>query len=465
MDPFPAMLAAYLALIAALALHGLRSVRTPAQFLVAGRRSSGLLVGGSLAATILGGSNTVGLAAQAYRLGLAGSWWLLVGALGLAGLLFFIRPLRTHPVYTLPQLIGLWYGPLMRRVAAGFIAAAWLGVVGAQAGAAGTVLAAFLGGSVRLWTLGVGAVFILYTAAGGQVSVMHTDLAQLVLVLAGIGACAFIGLQRAGGFAGLSDALRGPLGGEALAFPVSGLFGPVDLGLLLLVVGSTYLIGPDMLSRVFCSRSDRAARRGILLSIGVIVPFALIVALAGMVSRALLPAAGPEASLARLALTVLPDALAALCLLALLSAFLSSADTTLLTLAAVLSLDLPRPSSPTSAAIEGASPRMAALRLTVLGAGAAAVAIGVFSGGVIPSLLLGYSVFSGGLFVPILAGLSGKPLGPRAALAATALGGTLALSGRLAGSDALLAAAFIASTLILVWDRLRRNGPRRTGNR
>lgn len=458
MSVFGLVLAAYLFAVAAAAVRGVRTARTPEQFLVAGRRSGTLQVGGSLAATIIGGSSTVGLAGLAFRQGLTGSWWLLVGAPGLTCLLLFLRALRSQPAYTLPQLIGHWYGPGMRRLAAAFVAAAWLGIVGAQANAAGSVLATFLGGRPALWTVAAGAVFVLYTAAGGQISVMGTDLLQLAVILAGIGACVAAGLRRVGGLSGLGDALRSTPGpawpaGGALAFPFSGAFGPFDLALLLLVVGSTYLTGPDMVSRVFCARSERAATRGVLMAIGVIVPFAPAMALVGLLARALHPGTGFDAALPQLVRGALPAPLAALFMVALLSAFLSSADTTLLTLAAVFRLDLlGRSESGTTA-----------LRLTVAGAGAAAVAVGVLSGGVIPSLLLGYTVFSGGLFVPIVSGLAGAPLRRGPAFLACGLGGAIALAGRLAGSDRVVAAAFLGPALILAADRVirpRRSEPR-----
>jgi len=453
---FALMLAAYLAGIAAAALRGVRTARTPERFLVADRRCGGLLVGGSLTATIIGGSSTLGLAGLAFRQGLTGCWWLLVGIPGLAGLLLFVPALRAQPAYTLPQLIGRWYGPAMRRASAALVAASWLGIVGAQASAAGSILATFMGGRPRMWTLAAGGLFILYTAAGGQLSVMGTDLLQLALILAGIGSCLAAGLLRVGGLPGLGAALRaasGPPGAEALAFPFSGAFGPVDLALLLLVVGSTYLTGPDMLSRVFCARSDRAARGGILGAACLIAPFAPAMALIGLLARARRPTASCEAALPELGRTVLPAPLAALCMIALLSAFLSSADSTLLTLAAVINLDLlHRP--------DGPAPAVGELRLTVVGAGAAAVAVGALSGGVIPSLLLGYSVFSGGLFVPILAALAGRPMRPLPVMVACAAGGSLALAGRLAGSDALVAGAFALSALALAADRLSRRGGR-----
>ncbi len=441
MTAFPLALAAYLVLICTVAAFAFLRVRSAADYWLAGRRSSGLATGGSLAATIVGGSSTLGLAGLAFQRGLTGSWWLLVGPIGLSLLLFFLRSLRSRIVYTLPELIGGWYGPVMRKLAGIFILVAWMGIVGAQARAAGSILCTFLGGDPLIWTAAGGAVFVLYTAAGGQISVIRTDLFQALLIFLGIGCSALIGLRLIGGLAGL----RSTLPPVMFSFPVSPSFSLFDLALLVLVVGSTYLIGPDMLSRIFCSGSERAARRGVLISIAIIVPVTLLVTACGLISRALFPEAAPEAALPLLAGRALPPWLGALLLIALLSAFLSSADTTLLTMSAIISVDFLH---------QGATDRLLVPRLTVVFCGAAAVLVGIFSGGIIPSLLLGYSVFSGGLFVPILAGLLGRPLRRPAALAAACLGGLTALAGKLAGSDILVAVSFFLGFAILLGDRL-----------
>jgi len=100
------------------------------------------------------------------------------------------------------------------------------------------------------------------------------------------------------------------------------------------------------------------------------------------------------------------------------------------------------------------SNRLLGPRLSVLFCGAAALLVGIFSGGIIPSLLLGYSIFAGGLFVPILAGLIGKPLRRKAAFSAAFLGGGCALAGKLLGSDILVASAFGVGLAVLAVDRL-----------
>jgi SSS family solute:Na+ symporter len=214
---------------------------------------------------------------------------------------------------------------------------------------------------------------------------------------------------------------------------------------MLLVVGSTYLVGPDMLSRVFSARDQDCARRGILISIGVIVPVAVFVTAAGMSARFLYPDISPEAALPVLMRKALPPWLSALTMIALLSAFLSSADTTLLTMSAILTVDI-------LAARD--SRGLLVPRLCVLACGSAALAVGIFSGGIIPSLLLGYSVFAGGLFVPILTGLVGKPMRSPAVLIAAILGGSCALVGKLAGSDLLVAGSFAGGLVVAAVDRI-----------
>jgi SSS family solute:Na+ symporter len=441
MNPFLLALGIYLLVILGVGIAGIVRVRTPADFWIAGGRASAVATGGSLAATIVGGSSTLGLASLAFSRGLTGSWWLLVGPVGLFALLFFVRTIKSRSVYTLPELIGGWYGPVMARISGLFVVVAWLGIVGAQATAGGRILSTFFGGQTRYWTLAVGAVFVAYTLSGGQVSVIRTDLLQVLLIGTGLSLCAAVGLRLSGGFAGLSAGL--PV--SFFSFPLSSDFSGLDLTLLLLVVGSTYLVGPDMLSRVFSARSEQSARRAILISICVIIPMAVFVTFAGMSARFLYPEIPAEAALPVLAKQTLPSWLSALTMIALLSAFLSSADTTLLTMSAILTVDFLSKKNAEDLAIP---------RLAVLGCGTAALLVGIFSGGIIPSLLLGYSVFTGGLFVPILAGLFGKPLRASLAIAAAILGGLCALIGKLVGSDLLVAGSFAIGLAVLGADRI-----------
>lgn len=423
-------------------------VRTPDSFFVADRNSGSLSTGGSLTATIIGGSSTLGLAGLAFSKGITGAWWLLVGAIGLFCLLFFVKRIKEHKVYTLPELLGKWYGETVRKAASILIAFAWLGIVGAQVSAAGRLISTFFPGNVSIWILISGSVFILYTLAGGQISVIKTDLAQAVLIVIGILTASLLGLSRVGWLNGLHEKLNL----SYFYFPVTTNFTLKDLTVLILVVGTTYLIGPDMISRIFCSRTVKTSKRGIAVSILIIVPMAFIIAFIGIEAKALFPGTSGEAAFPLIIREVLPPVLGALTITALLSAFLSSADTTLLTLSAIVSID-----------IFGIRKRKILIyRLTVLISGIFALVIGIFSGGIISSLLLGYSVFSGGLAVPIIAALAGKPLSKPAALASIITGGVAAFIGKIISNNTLILAAFGITLAILVIDIfLKLNGKKR----
>jgi SSS family solute:Na+ symporter len=133
-------------------------------FFVADRGTSFLLISGSLFATIIGGSATVGMAGLGYRQGLVGSWWLLVGAIGLFFLgLFLAETVRGYAVYTLPEILEIQYGPEAKLLASGLIVIAWMGIIAAQIVAAGRILEAIADASPSLLMVITACVFIVYT--------------------------------------------------------------------------------------------------------------------------------------------------------------------------------------------------------------------------------------------------------------------------------------------------------------
>ncbi|MCE5274725.1 MAG: sodium:solute symporter family protein, partial [Deltaproteobacteria bacterium] len=88
-----------------------RRIRGIAGFYVSDRSGSALLISGSLLATIVGASQTLGLAGLGYARGLVGAWWMLVGSVGLFILTFRLaEKVRAAEVYTLPELLKRQYG-------------------------------------------------------------------------------------------------------------------------------------------------------------------------------------------------------------------------------------------------------------------------------------------------------------------------------------------------------------------
>jgi len=93
----------YFLVMIAIGLVSRREAKGADDFLVAGRKGSSLFITGSLLATIVGGSATVGMAGLGFTQGLTGAWWLLVGSIGLVVLgIFLAEKVRKLALYSLP---------------------------------------------------------------------------------------------------------------------------------------------------------------------------------------------------------------------------------------------------------------------------------------------------------------------------------------------------------------------------
>lgn len=389
--------------------HGLE------EFHLAGRRLRPLLLTGTLCATIVGASSTLGMASLGFLKGLPGAWWMLSGTAGLLVLgLFFVGRIRGSGCSTLPELVGSFYGERMRKAASLLIAISWIGVISAQIVASGKVLGAVLGADQTLMMAACTAVFVLYTFHGGQSSVVRTDLIQLMLILAGIALLLFRAIDATG---------PGLLYSQS--FPTSPEMGGWDVLSMLIVVGSAYLIGPDVYSRFFCAVGAREARASSVLVSVLLVPLAFMIALLGVAARELYPEAQPEQAIMALMGGLLSPEAEGLVAAALLAAFMSSADTSLMTATSILTLDIYRGIRPGSS--EGHL--ITVSRIMVISLGILSLILATSLSSIVGTLLLSYTVFTSGLLMPIAAGFYRERLGltPEGALAALAGGGASAL--------------------------------------
>jgi SSS family solute:Na+ symporter len=394
-------------------------IRRLEDFHLAGRRIKLLLLTGTFCASIMGASATLGMTGLGFSKGLPGAWWMLSGTAGLLVLAaFFAEKARATGCSTLPELVGSFYGERTRVAASLLIAVSWVGVIAVQIVASGKVLGALFGADELLFMAACTAVFVLYTAHGGQSSVVRTDLVQLMIIVVGMAVL----FSRAVAVAG-----RGPLVGQS--FPVSAQMGGTDVISMILVVGSAYLVGPDMYARLFSAQSPKDAKISALLSALILVPLAFLITSLGVYAQTLYPAASPEQAITVLMTGLLSPWAEGLVAAALLAAFMSSADTSLMTATSVLTLDIYRKVDPGASSIR----IMRVSRAMVLMIGAAALLLAVSLPTIIQTLLIAYSVFTGGLLMPVIAGFYRERLGltPSGALfALVGGGGTSALMGQ-----------------------------------
>ncbi len=397
-------------------------------FFVAHRRGTLLFITGSLVATAIGGSATVGMAGLGFKQGLTGAWWLLVGSVGLVILgVFFARKVRRAALYTLPELIERQYDRRMSLAASILIVTAWVGVVAGQIVAAGTVLSILGIGSVAFWMTAFTVVCVTYAILGGQFSIIRTDVFQAVLLFLGIFIAVALVFSQVGGLNGLKTSLPP----SYFSFPTSPGFDWKMLLSLLILVGATYVVGPDMYSRLFCAKGERTAQRSAFLSAFLFIPLAFAVVFIGMAAKVLYPEISAEGAFPQVITNVLSPGLSGLLLAGLVAALMSSADTCLLTQSVILTEDIIKRVHP----MLDEGKIILVTRFSLIGLGIVALGLALALKEVISSLLFAYTIFTCGLVVPVIAGFYKEKLRvtPRAALIALIGGGLLGLVGKVPG--------------------------------
>lgn len=423
------------------------AIKNSSSFFVADRKGNSSTITGSLLATTIGGSSTIGLAGLGYSKGIVGAWWLLAGVTGLMVLsLFFAGKVRKYNVYTLPEILEKQYGGNTIKIAASLmISIAWLGIISAQITAAGKILSVIWPGQLSVLMIISATVFIVYTALGGQYSVLRTDFVQSIIIVIGITICLFMGTYAAGGFTGIT----GHLPGSYFSFPTSPDFSWTDILNFLVFVGATYLVGPDIYSRILCSKNPETAKRSTMITAFAMIPLAFSIAFIGITARIILPGIPPESALPSLIVRIIPAGLSGLVIVAFIAAAMSSADTCLLTTGTIFSADIINPIFRSNLSEKSL---LTISRICIITIGILSLVIALKVKGIITSLLLGYTVYSSGLVVPIILGFYRKrlKLNTFGAIVAVIGGGGLGLFLKLSGYNNLLLMTLPLSAFLLI---------------
>jgi len=423
---------------------GLR-LRGLEDFHLAGRNIRAILLTGTFCATIVGASSTIGMAGLGFQKGLPGAWWMLSGTIGMLVLSFFLaEKIRSKGFYTMPELVGSFYGEKVRTASSLLIAISWMGVIAVQISAAGKVLSAIFGGDGTVFMIACSLVFILYTVHGGQSSVIRTDLVQFLIIITGMAVLFFSALNFKG---------WGPISSQS--FPTSAQMGGWEVLSMIIVVGSAYLVGPDMYSRLLSASSPKDAKISALFAAIILVPLAFIITSLGVFSSSIHPASPPEEAILSLMSGLLSPEMVGLVAAALLAAFMSSADTSLMTVTSILTFDIYKRVRPSASATH----LMNVSRIAVLLIGSSALLLAISLPGIIKTLFIAYTVFTSGLLLPTVAGFYKERLGLTSggALCALVGGGTSALF--LGQSRPLLGMA-VSGVLLLAVSYLERRHAR-----
>ena len=196
--------------------------------------------------------------------------------------------------------------------------------------------------------------------------------------------------------------------------------GPGSGWTLLVLLAPAFIISPGIIQKSWGARNERALRTGIALNAGVLMLFAFVPVVMGMVARVAMPGIeSGDTVLPRVLLEQLPVWLGALALAAVFSTEVDTCDAILFMISTSAAKDLYKRFLVPDAS-DAQLLRMA--RLTAVAGGAIGVVLAILLETVIGALTIFYSLLVVTLFVPILGGLYTQRTRSGEALAAIAAG-------------------------------------------
>ena len=268
----------YLLALVAVGFYKIRSVKTSADFMVAGRSLPWYILVGTLLATWMGSGSLFSGAGLGYRNGLAGLWSSGGAWLGIALIYFITQRIRNFGKVTVPDIFEARYGPTAAVLATITTVIAYTTIVSYQFRGGGKVLSMVSDGMISLEAgIIITAVFaISYTVLAGMFSVVYTDVVNGVLMTIGIlGSLLFL-IFRVGGLGEIAavaeSAGKWQLFGNWAAERTGDISGPI-IAISFFVPTMLLLMGDgNMYQRIFSARDGGSAKKAVFFwIIGVIV--------------------------------------------------------------------------------------------------------------------------------------------------------------------------------------------------
>lgn len=392
-------------------------------FFLASRDLSGFWIFITLAASWLGATSFLVSVDEAYRVGISSFWVMGMPALLTILLfnLFLARPIRRLPILTLPDLVEMRYGRLVRHLASVLIVWYMVLLASSQMVALGHFLQVFLRTSYISCLMIGTAVVLIYSVSGGFFSVVFTDGIQFFFLFGGVLGL-FIHLSGSSALRGVSRLVQ--VSGKTDYFSFFAHFKTNAWIALSFVLA--WVVSPIVWQRIQAARNVRSARQGLAASwVILLFTYGLIVGI-GLLSLPIVTAdeaAGPVLSV--IIATKTGKILGGILFVAVVAAIMSTMDTAINTGAMSLTHDvycqLFLPPKKGRVLLAG--------RVSTAIIAALAFLVATRFQSILKALGLASEIMAVGFFVPGISMIFSKKKRPRAGFLSLVLGAGFALTG------------------------------------
>lgn len=393
-------------------------IKDSADYMLAGRSLPAIMVACSLAANNIGGGSTVGLASKAYgSWGMSAVWYVLAAAIGIIPMAFFAPKLRRIMAYTIPEVVGRRFGTASHIITSVLNVLSLFCLTASQMLASGIIISALVGINIKVAIIIAGLFTLIYTVMGGLWADAFTDLFQWVIIFVGLLIAVPFVIQGSGGWSAIMakvPAQKMSINGMGIAMVIS-LIGQYFI---------TFMSGPEMVSRIYSAKDEKAGRNATLLSALFMGLFAFIPAIIGIVAFAAFPDINGNNALSTVVFAHAPGWVAGLVCAAIIASTMSSADSDMLCASTIVTKDLYQ---------KYINPNVEDKRLIVITRisnvviGLGAMAIALFQINIITLNIFSFMLRAAGPFAAFLLGISMKRVSKHAGIISIIAGSAMGI--------------------------------------
>jgi len=315
-----------------------RSAGNATNYILAGRQLTTPLITVSIVGLAVGGASTIGVAEQAYKVGLSAGWYTTAWGIGAITMgMLVAKKYRQLNITTIPELLGRYYDK--KGMIAGITCQILiqLVVMSLQYLAGGSILCALM---PEIFTLTSGmltsaVVFISVTMIGGMWSASLSNILNVSLKYIGIILATIVSVTRAGGLENIRMQLPGNVPYLSF-FDGVGIIGIITWILVLVTVNLSL---QSIIQISLGAKDVQTARRGFVIGGLMMLPIGFVSALLGVIAKTMFPDVSPAMALPMTIMSLNP-VLAGITLAALWAADVSTACSLLLSSATLFSQDI-----------------------------------------------------------------------------------------------------------------------------
>lgn len=265
------------------------------------------VVASSIAGLAIGGASTIGIAENAFSVGLSAGWYDTAWAIGAVITAFLaVRYLRHSGYSTISALVNEMYGKKTSFIMVISMCIIQSGIIALQYKAGGSILAALL---PEIFTTESGTffsfiIFMLVAMIGGMGSVSLTNVLNLILIYVGVIVATIIVLSGHGGW----DAIQTLVAAEPDVPYLSITEGMGWIGIIswiIVMIGNTNSV-QGVVQIGLTGKDDKSAKWGYIIGAIFMIPVGFICALLGVASKALLPDAVAAEALPKILMSIPP---------------------------------------------------------------------------------------------------------------------------------------------------------------